>query len=314
MKIVVTGALGYLGSALIPELPAIFPGSKIILLDNLATGQLHALNGLPKKGHYQFIEEDIRTYDFSRLALNSKDAVIHLAGLSRPSDSYDSPKAFESVNFDGAVKIAEACAKTSSAFFFPSTTSVYHQTDGKMIIDTNSHLSPQTPYAASKLKAEKALSRIKGLRYTVVRFGTISGPSPVMSIQTAVNKFCWQASTGQELTVWETALHQIRPYLAIEDALGMIHFLLKKNHFERGTYHAATWHAAVSDVIALIKEKIPSVRVKKLKANAMNKLSYKIDSREIIGLGFEFQGGLKKSAGDVLRLFSKFPKQGFRQA
>ena len=54
-------------------------------------------------------------------------------------------------------------------------------------------------------------------KYYILRLGTILGFSKGIRFHTAVNKFCFQASLSQELTVWRTVLHQRRPYLILED-------------------------------------------------------------------------------------------------
>ena len=48
-----------------------------------------------------------------------------------------------------------------------------------------------------------------------LRLGSICGTSPGMRFHAAISKFCYQASIGQPLTVWETALKQKRPFLSL---------------------------------------------------------------------------------------------------
>src|SRR5207253_6086819 len=116
-----------------------------------------------------------------------------------------------------------------SALIFISTTSVYgSQTE---VVDEDcpvTNLRPQSPYAESKLKAElllHAVEQTEGLRFAVCRFGTIFGTSVGMRFHTAINKFCWQAVTGQPITVWRSALHQQRPYLDLTDAVEAVNFI-----------------------------------------------------------------------------------------
>ena len=59
MKIVVTGALGHIGSRLIRDLPKHFPDCEIIMVDNIMTQRFSSLFNLPALGNYKFVEDDI---------------------------------------------------------------------------------------------------------------------------------------------------------------------------------------------------------------------------------------------------------------
>ena len=63
MKIVVTGALGHIGSALVRQLPLHFPKARIVMVDNMMTQRYPSLFNLPAAGHYQFVEGDVRKID-----------------------------------------------------------------------------------------------------------------------------------------------------------------------------------------------------------------------------------------------------------
>ena len=74
-----------------------------------------------------------------------------------------------------------------------SSTSVYG-TQKKMVDEDcpEEDLKPQSPYAATKLKEERLISKLvkeKSLKAVTFRFGTIFGVSPGMRFHTAVNKF-----------------------------------------------------------------------------------------------------------------------------
>src|SRR3989442_13593330 len=87
MKIVVTGALGHIGSRLIREIPCTLPEADIILLDNLSTYRYCSLFSLPAEGHYRFIEADVLTPGLGRVS-DVADVVILMAAITNANDSF----------------------------------------------------------------------------------------------------------------------------------------------------------------------------------------------------------------------------------
>jgi len=180
------------------------PDVEVVMLDDLSTQRYCSLFNLPVEGRYRFIEADVLTADLAAL-FQGADAVVHLAAITNATASFDIQEKVEEVNFAGTEKVARACIETGCALIFPSTTSVYGSqaevVDEDCSIDD---LKPQSPYAESKLRAERllqALGETEGLRFIICRFGTIFGTSVGMRFHTAINKFCWQAVMGQPITV-----------------------------------------------------------------------------------------------------------------
>ncbi len=63
MKILVTGALGHIGSALIRKLPDLFEDLSIVMVDDLSTQRYCSLFNLPEQVSYTFIESKIQQLD-----------------------------------------------------------------------------------------------------------------------------------------------------------------------------------------------------------------------------------------------------------
>ncbi len=63
MKIVVTGAIGHIGSYVVRDLGTQFTNAEITMIDNMMTQRYPSLFNLPTKGNYHFIEGDVNSID-----------------------------------------------------------------------------------------------------------------------------------------------------------------------------------------------------------------------------------------------------------
>ena len=305
MKVIVTGALGHIGSHLIREIPKKFKNCEIILLDNLSTQRYGSLFNLPKSKKFKFINDDLNSLDLNKL-FNKINYVIHLAAITDATWSLKNSKLVESNNYLSTKKVAEACAYNKCKLIFISSTSVYG-TQKKTVDEecSESELKPQSPYAETKLKEEKLLKKIsskKDLNYVILRFGTIFGISPGMKFHTAVNKFCLQASISNPITIWKTAYQQKRPYLDVEDASSSICFIIKKKLFDKEIYNILTGNYTVGNIVKEIKKNKKNIKILFVKSKIMNQLSYEVLNKKIISQGFVFKGNLKKGIKNTINL------------
>ena len=303
MKIVVTGALGHIGSRLVRQLPQSFPQAEIVMVDNLLTQRYPSLFALPTNGHYRFVEADIMTADLDSL-LAGADVVVHLAAITDAANSFQNPELTENTNLHGTELVARACARNGAAFIFLSTTSVYGSQD-EVVDETCNELRPQSPYADSKLKSERLLQELgtnEGLNFVTLRFGTIFGTSAGMRFHTAVNKFIWQATLGHPITVWRTALDQRRPYLELGDAVNALCFVIERRLYDRAIYNVVTLNASVREIVDSIREYVPDLQVELVDTKIMNQLSYNVRNDRFVNLGFTFRGELKSGVAESLGL------------
>lgn len=300
-KILITGALGHIGSKLIRDLPKILKNAKITMVDNFSTQRFSSLFNLRKNNKYKFYEIDLSLINKQELEkiIKKNDIVIHLAAITDAANSFKNQKLVEKNNLNGTKIITNICAEQNKKLIFISTTSVYGTQANT--VDENCRkyeLQPQSPYAVTKLKEENVIKNLvkKGnLKAIICRFGTIYGFSPGIRFHTAVNKFCFQAVFNQKITIWKTAYNQKRPYLDLMDAVNAIAFIINKDIFDGETYNVLTENITVKQIISAIRKNIKKTEITYVSNKIMNQLSYEVLNEKFKNKGFKFKGNLEKS-------------------
>ena len=304
MNICITGALGHIGSYLIRHIDA--PGiERIHLVDNMSKQRYATLFDLPDGRDYIFHEMDILSPDLEEIVKDS-DVVIHLAAISDAESSFKEQAQVQRVNIEGLEYVAGLCAKHSKSLFFPSTTSVYSSAEGTLSEDAvGDELTPQNPYAESKLKGEnmlRSMAKEKGLSFVILRFGTIFGFSVGMRFNTAVNKFIFQALSGQKISVWKTAYDQKRPYCDLIDCAAAINYVLAKKLFDGDVYNIVTDNYTVKEIVEKIKKYVPGLEPEFVDSAIMNTHSYGVSNAKSAAKGFTYSGDLDKSLKELVHV------------
>ncbi len=305
MKIIVTGAVGHIGSYVIRDLGIKFPKAKIVMIDNMMTQRYFSLFNLPILGRYKFIEGNVNNINL-KTVFSGANIVIHLAAITDAAGSFDRAEEIENNNYQSTVKVANACIETGASLIALSSTSVYGTQ--KTFVDedcSEEDLQPQSPYANTKLREERLIAKLvkeKNLKAIHCRFGTIFGASAGMRFHTAVNKFCWQAAMGQPITVWRTAYDQKRPYLDLLDASRAIELIINNNIFDGSIYNVLTNNFTVRNVIEGIKEFVPVLAVEFVDSEIMNQLSYEVSVQRFKSKGFIPLGSLRRGIGETISL------------
>lgn len=296
MKVAITGALGHLGSAL---LGSIGEEHEVIAIDNMSSNHHAVLFGL--KRHIDFVPEDILTADLESL-FKGCDVVVHLAAITDAAHSHLHKDEVESVNVMGTERVANACVQVEAKMIFPSSTSVYGMNNA--IVDELGETNPQSPYAESKLAAEKILLGKNGLSVAVMRFGTVYGLSFGGRFHTAVHAFSWNAAMNRPIEVWSTAWFQKRPYLWVGDATSAILHTIDKELFENEIYNVVSSNHTVAEIIAEISRYRPNIRVKFVESPIMNQLSYTVSSDKFIRTGWNPSGNLQDGMRQEMEMLS----------
>jgi UDP-glucose 4-epimerase len=174
MKIIVTGACGFIGSHVAEAL--VMAGHTVLGIDNLSTGKRENL-----PGRIDFANLDITDYyivvgefkDFK------PEAVVHLAAQSAISTSWSQPIKDAHNNIMGTLAIIRACEEVKADRLVFSSTSAVYDENYKGDLFTGSPIYPTTPYGISKVAAEQYLKTLVNGMYVTLRFGNVYGPRQV---------------------------------------------------------------------------------------------------------------------------------------
>lgn len=214
MKVVVTGGAGYIGSVVTAHLIA--EGMQVTVLDKLIYGGEALLSHF---GHpsFELVAGDVRNESDLEKALESADAVVHLAAMvGEPACTLD-PEAAWSINFEGTKKtIAAAAARRIERFVLVSTCSNYGVSAAEILADESFPLKPLSRYAESKVEAEKLVLESAVAGSFVLRFGTICGIAPRMRFDLLVSEMARSAALGESMRIF--APDAWRPFLHVRDA------------------------------------------------------------------------------------------------
>jgi nucleoside-diphosphate-sugar epimerase len=210
LRILVTGAGGYIGSVLSEMLTS--AGYDVICLDRFYFGE-DILS--PISGKVRIVKDDIRTFHPS--LLKGVDAVLDLASLSNdPTGELDPAKTFE-INYKGRVRVAQLSKKYGvKRYILASTCSVYGASDS--IADESSPLNPLTTYAKANTLAEKEVLTLGDDEFTVtaLRQATVYGLSRRMRFDLAINGMILALYKTKKVKIMRDGT-QWRPFVHVRD-------------------------------------------------------------------------------------------------
>lgn len=249
MKVLVTGAAGYVGCVLVPKLLA--AGHSVVAYDIMYYGD----EGLIPQPRLQIVSADLRDASAFSKAVAGCDAVIHLACISNdPSFELD-PALGKSVNFDCFEPMVLASQAAGVArFVYASSSSVYGVSESSNVDETHP-LKPLTDYSKFKAMCEEVLARLKkpGFAACVIRPATVCGYSPRTRLDLAVNILTNLAVNNGKITVFGGS--QKRPNIHIDDISDLYVELLAlpAEKIDGGIWNAGYQNHTVADLAKMVK-------------------------------------------------------------
>ncbi len=216
MNFLVTGAAGFLGSALANRL--IREGHQVRGLDDLSAGD-------PGRLHPDvlFTRGDVTDRPKLWTLLQDVDCVYHLAARVSVPESVLYPREYNAVNVGGTVSVMEAMRDVGvQRVVFISSGAVYGD-QGEQPLREDSPPNPRSPYAVSKLAAEyyvRTIGRLWGIETVSLRVFNAYGPGQPLPAAhpPVVPHFLRQTARGGTLVIHGTG-EQTRDFVFIDDVV-----------------------------------------------------------------------------------------------
>jgi len=236
MKILITGAAGFIGSHTCESL--IKNGNSIIGVDNFDpfySSKLKELNleQLNQNSNFRFYKADIR--DDKALnqifSSNQVDVVIHLAAKAGVRPSIESISEYYDVNINGTISLLESMRKNGiKKMLFASSSSIYGNNEKVPFSEDDRVDNPISPYASTKKSGEllcHVYNHLYNFDITCLRFFTVYGPRQRPDL--AIHKFTRLIQENKPIPFYGDGSSS-RDYTYIEDIVNGISCAL--NHLE----------------------------------------------------------------------------------
>ena len=237
MRILITGAAGFLGSHLCDRLLA--EGHQVVGLDNFVTGSPDNIAHLAGNENFKFIKQDVSEYIFVPGKLN---AVLHFASPASPNP--DSPYGYSNIPIQtmkagalGTHNCLGLCRAQNACFLLASTSEIYGDPLEHPQTETYwGHVDPVGPrsmYDEAKRFAEAmtmAYHQMHNIDTRIVRIFNTYGPRMSLEDGRVVPNMVQQALRGQPLTIYGDGA-QTRSFCYVDDLVdGIYRLLLSDEH------------------------------------------------------------------------------------
>ena len=298
----VTGGAGFIGSNIVHEL--VKRGEHVRVLDNLSTGRPENLRGILDK--IEFIEGDICDENTVRRAVYGVDYVLHQAALPSVQRSVNDPIASNRVNVNGTLNLLMAAREEKvKRFVIASSSSVYGDTPVLPKVE-DMPINPLSPYATSKLAAEKyAMNfyKLYGLPTVALRYFNVFGPrqNPKSQYAAVIPKFITAMLKGESPVVYGDG-EQSRDFTYIEN---VVEANLRACHSEKAPGHvvniACGKRYTLNELLHLLENILEMPANARYEESRPGDVKHSLASIDLAGkvLGYEprisFEDGLRKT-------------------
>jgi nucleoside-diphosphate-sugar epimerase len=282
MKILITGNMGYVGSAVVRQLRQTHPDAYLMGLDiGYFAGYSIYKDFLPEVRLDRQYFADVR--EFPEDVLKDLDAVVHLAAISNDPIGNLFEEVTMDINHRASIDVAQKAKKAGvRSFIFASSCSMYGSADESARTEDSS-LNPLTAYARSKVYTERDLRPLAGDGFivTCLRFATACGISERLRLDLVLNDFVAGAIASKQISILSDGTPW-RPLINVNDMAKAIDWAISRQPSKGGDFLAVNAGSGqgnyqVKELADNVAKIIPGISVK-INENAQpDKRSYRVN-------------------------------------
>jgi NAD dependent epimerase/dehydratase len=198
-RVLVTGGGGFIGSHLVERLVR-KGATTCALIHYRSTGSWGWLDNVSVRDNVEVVQGDVRDLDSLRPVFRGVEVVFHLAALIGIPYSYHAPHSYVLTNTEGTLNVLQAARDAGVQMIVHTSTSEVYGTAQRVPIPETHPLQAQSPYAASKIAADKLAEAYYlsfGLPVVVIRPFNTYGPR--QSARAVIPTIVTQALNGSEI-------------------------------------------------------------------------------------------------------------------
>jgi nucleoside-diphosphate-sugar epimerase/SAM-dependent methyltransferase/dTDP-4-dehydrorhamnose 3,5-epimerase-like enzyme len=303
-KIVITGALGYIGTELCKLYSGFSWKYEVVAIDNRFVSE--RVNEL-KRRKIRFIQADILNLEAIKLFIKEAEIVHHLAGITDVAYvKKESDKAKDDLTAKVAIEGTTNVLKSMNAeatIVFPSTHVVFEGLkEQKENLDENEKTNTFLTYSTSKVENENQIIK-SGKNYAIFRLGSVYGFSTdTMRMNIMPNLFSKIASQNGQIKLFGGGV-QLKSLVPLIDVARCFKFVEEEDNFKNGIYNLSKENVTVKDVADICKKINPKLEVIFTDDEVPNK-GYSLSNKKLLNTGFEFVNSLETCIEEMITKWS----------